>query len=198
VLVPVFVSFIFWGEHLRAVQYIGLALLLSVFVISSRTSSGEAGMEKTRISVKWVLFIVPVVITNGMLMTIQKWQQIVMPGEEVNEFLICIFSFSCAICVAGFFVSRLTQRRGETPAPPLKPDKRFIGIAVMAGTATSLGNILIVMLTTRIPSVLLFPGLQGGVVILVTVISMLFLRERINWIGKLALVLGVAAIVLLA
>jgi len=198
VLVPVFVSFVFWEEHLRAIQYIGLALLLFVFVLSSRASTGEAGLEKKSITVKWVLFIVPVVLTNGMLMTIQKWQQQVTRGEEIHELLICIFSFSCATCVAGFFISRLTLKRGGTPLPPVKPDKKFIGLAAMAGTATSFGNILIVMLTTRIPSVLLFPGLQGGVVILVTVISMLLLKERINGIGKLALVLGVVAIVLLA
>ena len=198
VLVPVFVSFIFWEEHLRVIQYIGLALLLIVFVLSSRTSTGEAGMEKTSISVKWVLFIVPVVIINGLMMTIQKWHQQIMPGEEIKEFLICVFSFSCVICVAGFFISRLTLKRGGTPVPPVKPDKRFIGLTVLAGTSTSVGNILIVSLTTRIPSVLLFPGLQGGVVILVSVISMLLLKERISGIGKLALVLGVVAIVLLS
>jgi len=198
VLVPVFVSFVAWGEHLRVIQYFGLALLLFVFVLSSRSQTGEEGLEKKGVTVKWVLFIVPVVLVNGLLMTIQKWHQQVMPGEEVKEFLICVFSFSCAICVAGFFVSRLTMMRGGTPVAPVKPDKRFIGIAAVAGVSTSLGNILIVMLTTRIPSVLLFPGLQGGVVILVSVISMLLLKERISGIGKLALVLGVVAIVLLA
>jgi len=198
VLVPVFASFIFWGEHLRALQYIGLALLLFVFVLSSRSSSGEAGMEKKSISVKWVLFIIPVVILNGLVMTIQKWHQQVMPGEEINEFLICVFSFSCTICVAGFFISRMALMRGGTSVPPVRPDKRFIGLAVMAGTATAFGNILIVSLATRIPSVLLFPGVQGGTVILVSIISMLLLKERISGIGKLALLLGIVAIVLLA
>jgi len=198
VLVPVFVSFAAWGEALRVVQYFGLALLLFVFVLSSRTKSGEAGAEKKSISIKWVLFIVPVVLTNGFLMVIQKWHQVVMPGKEVNEFLLCVFSFSCAICIAGFFISRLALKRRGIPMQPLIPDKRFLGVAAMAGTATPLGNILIVMLASMIPSVLLFPGLQGGVVILVSVISMLALKEQISWVGKLALVLGIVAIVLLA
>jgi len=198
VLVPVFVSFAFWGEDLRFAQYIGLALLLFVFVLSSRTKTGEADNEKKSISIKWVFFIVPAVLMTGILMVIQKWHQIIMPGEEVNEFLTCIFSFSCAICVVGFLISRHAMKRRESPAQPFIPDKRFFGIVAMAGIATSLGNTLIVMLTSIIPSVLLFPGLQGGVVILVSVISMLALKERISWVGKLALILGVVAIVLLA
>jgi len=198
VLVPVIVSFVFWGEDLRFAQYFGLALLLFVFVLSSRTTTGEADAEKKGISIKWVLFIVPVVLTNGMLMVIQKWHQIVMPGKEINEFLICIFSFSCAICAVGFLISRLAMKRREIPLQPVIPDKRFLGIAAMAGISTPLGNVLIVSLMSLIPSVLLFPGLQGGVVIMVSVISMLALKERISWVGKLALVLGVVAIVLLA
>ena len=198
VLVPVFVSFVFWGEGLRAVKYIGLALLLLVFFLSSRTTSGEEGQEKKSISVKWVLFIAPAVVINGFLMVIQKWQQIITPGEEVSEFLICVFSFSCSICVAGFSVSRLVIKRREGSSQPFTPDKKFFGIAAMAGVATSFGNILIVTLASIIPSVLLFPGVQGGAVILVTIISMLVLKERISLVGKLALVLGIVAIVLLA
>ena len=198
VLVPVVVSFVAWGEDLRVVQFFGLALLLFVFVLSSRTKSGEEGTVQKGISVKWVLFIVPVVLINGFLMVIQKWHQIISPGKEVSEFLICVFSFSCAICVAAFFISRLSMKRREEPAPPLIQDKKFFRVVAMAGVATPLGNLLIVSLASMIPSVLLFPGLQGGTVILVSIISMLFLKERISWVGKLALVLGIVAIVLLA
>ena len=198
VLVPVVVSFIFWGEQLFLKQGFGLVLLLVVFVISSRATSGEEGMEKQGISVKWVLFITPAVLLTGMMMVIQKWHQILMPGEQVGEFLILVFSIAFAICAVGFFVSRLLMKSRGTPALPLIPDKKFLGVVGMAGIATPLGNIILVLLASRIPSVLLFPGNQGGVVILVSVISMLVLKERISGIGKLALVLGIVAIVLLA
>jgi len=198
VVIPVLVSYVVWGEALQAKQFFGLALLFFVFVLSSRTTSGEAGMEKTGINAKWVLFITPSVFIFGFMMVIQKWHQMLMPGQEVSEFLICVFSLSCAICAAGFFISRQSKKILESPALPLIPDKRFLGIAAIAGIATPFGNIILLTLTSRIPSVLLFPGNQGGVVILVSVISMLFLKESISWVGKLALVLGIVAIVLLA
>jgi drug/metabolite transporter (DMT)-like permease len=73
-------------------------------------------------------------------------------------------------------------------------------VLLVAGAAatTGFGNRIVVYLAARVPGVVMFPVINGGVVILSIVISVLLFKEKLSRRGLLGLILGTLAICLLS
>ena len=125
-------------------------------------------------------------------MTLAKEHQILLPGKQVLEFLIVSFGtaalLSLILFLCSYFKKQSISHLWQTP---------FVFIVLGAGLTTAFGNQLALYLNSRIPSILQFPTVNGGVVILSTVVSSVIFGEILTKKGKLGLGLGIVALVLL-
>ncbi len=190
IVVPVIVGIFFWQEPARLIQIAGLVLLLLTLVISSRQKSSA----QSPVSLRWLLFAALSMLGNGLLMTVSKAHQMIMPGREVEEFLILAFG-SAALFSLMLFIYR---HKGKKDPVPHMRSHRLVLIMLAAGLTTAFGNQIALSLSGRLPAIIQFPTMNGGTVILATLFAVIVYRERMTRSSAAGLVLGLAALVMLS
>jgi len=189
-LVPIVVGAAFLDEPIRPLQVAGLALLIVTFVLAGKSSGGDDKKPNLR----WLILIILACLGNGTLMTTTRVHQAILPGQEVEEFLILGFSTAALLSLALYFARRTRKKQdiGHLRS------KRFPVVVLAAGLTTGFGNLVAMILAGRIPAIIQFPMINGGLVILATALSALLYHERITRRTVVGLVIGLVALILLS
>lgn len=189
-LVPIVFGAFFWQESVSILQGIALLLLFFTFWLA-----GNTGQDRSRrANLKWLLFGLGAMLGNGALMTLSKAQQMSLPGIEVREFLLIAFGTAALLSFAVFLIRR--YRAGEQ-VPHLK-GRGFVLLVLVTGITTAVGNLGGLYLSGRLPAVVQFPVTNGGIVFLSSMLSMVFLKEKMTRNGWLGLALGLVALVMIS
>lgn len=190
IIIPVFSGVIFWNESINAVQVIGLLLLFATFYLGSSSTEGSS----RKVNTKWLLFCMINFIGNGLIMTTAKWHQMLLPGEEINEFLVMAFGtaaiLSFALMLHYRFMKKQVIRHLKTT--------HLLSIGLATGVVTAFGNQLLVYLASKVPSIIQFPLINGGIVIVSTVASVFIFKDRLSRNGMIGISLGIVALFLLS
>ncbi len=189
-LVPVIVGRLLWDEKIGLLQGIALAVLFLSFYLGS--GPNKAG--QSRFSVKWLLLVLGAFVLNGVLMTLLKWHQRLLPGREVGMFLVIAF----LTATVGSLCLFLIQKRFSREKTPLPRAKAYWLVVAGAGATTALGNAATLLLAGRLPAVIQFPLVNGSVVVVTTLLSVLFFQEAMTKRSWAGFALGVAALVLIS
>lgn len=189
-LLPIMFGVVFFGEKIVITQLVGIILLILSFYLGS-TASGTDGKKIKPI---WIAYCLVTFIGNGSLSILSKGHQMLLPGEQIIEYLITAFATSAILSLAALIWY------GAIKGQKLAHIKKlgFGGVVVGAGVTTALGNQLIVILVTRVSSVILFPLVNGGVVVSSIIASIMLFGEKLAYKGRLGVFTGVAALVLLS
>lgn len=201
--IPALSGAIFWQESVSAVQIAGMVLLVFCFFASS---NGKSGQKPRR---GWLSSCLTAFLLTGAIGVMQKWQQSSPYQSQSAEFLIIAFivAFAVSLVALGFTAHKGGNNAGNaTFSSSLiinAPEKRksafdFATIAaVLAGASAAVNNFINLYLSGAMDSAVFFPVVNGGGLMLVTVYSVIFFREKLSpkqWTG---LVLGCVAVVLL-
>lgn len=190
ILVPIICGVFLWNEGISAVQLVGLALLFLTFYMGS----GTTGDSEHKVNLRWLVFCITALVGNGIIMALSKAHQMIMPGKEIKEFLILAFGTASLLSLLLFFRQRFVA--GEKVSH-LK-NRTFVLLVLAAGITTAFGNQLALYLSARIPAVIQFPTVNGGVVFVSTIFSALVFKEKLSKRGIAGMLLGLVALVLLS
>ena len=183
VLVPIVVSVALFGERPTALQGLGVALAVAAAVVMNglpgRSHDPAAG---TRI------YLVPLVLTlllNGAADAMSKVFTQLGRRQDDGLFMFYIFLF------AGLATLVLLVKEHR----PLTARDLLFG--VLAGVPNFLSSRLLLAALTQLPAFLVYPSYSVGVILVISVASFLFFRERLNnrQLGAAGMIL--AALVLL-
>ena len=192
-LVPVLYGALFWQERISIPQIFGLLLLLLTLLMGSRPVS-RIDDPKSRINLRWVIMVILALAGNGVLMTTSKSQQMLMPGREIEEFLILSFGTSAVLSLILFLIRHF--RHGESVSHLRKWP--FLILVVIASVTTAAGNLIALYLSGRMPAIIQYPSVSGGMVLLSTIMAVLLYKERLTRNKMLGLLTGLAALVMLS
>ena len=188
-VIPSLVGILFWKEPTNWQLLVGIALFLGAFFFISVPGAPKGG----KFSKKWVVFCFLSWLLNGCCSTLVSAHQRAAAGESSTGFMLAGYLSAAVVSfsVYGLLCLR-TSPKGDgallkTYAPPL--------LLVAAGNG--LGNALVAFLASRVASAYLFPVVLGGMLLLVTLYSMLVFKEKINRWGKLGILVGLCAIVVM-
>lgn len=192
-LVPVVFGTFFWQETISILQLFGLLMLFITLILGSR-SSGGLDDQKSKTNMRWLIFIIANLFGNGAIMTVSKAQQMIMPGREIEEFLIIAFGTAAILSFLLFLYRRfrLGERIGHLKQGP------FVVLVLVTSTTTAFGNQIGLYLSGRIPAIIQFPSVSGGIVLMSTLFAVLFYKEHLTRTKILGLLSGLAALVLLS
>ncbi len=182
---------LFFGESLRINQLIGIVMMLACLVLSVKKEDGE---QKKR-TVRWVACSLIGCVCSGGVGIMQKLHQSSAHREELTMFL--IIAFICSFAFSG--ASLLIGRRGEKQ-PVLEKKTSLVLLAalfVAGGVGVALNNLINLYLSGVVASAVFFPIVNGGGLILITIASVIFFRERLTGRQWTGLALGIAATLLL-
>lgn len=198
-VIPTLAGIVFWHEEFNIFMLCGaMALMIAsllLIILKAEPAESEEEKEKRRKSkAKWVIFNLIAFFTNGLSSIIQKWEQTVMDGQGAFSMTALSFTFVAVFAFAVYLVCALVGKC------PLKDDFNALlhNKKDVLFNAVGLGevNLAVTYLSTRIPGAFLFPCVLGGSVIITTVFSAVFFKEKLNARVIVGILLGVAAIVI--
>jgi len=183
---------LFFGESIGLWQIIGMVLMLASFALAN---SGENGGK--RANLRWLLLCVVAFLATGAIGVMQKIHQSSAFKEELNAFLVIAFGVSASL--SG--VVALLLRKKESGSEENRNDRGgmmlLFLLMLVSGVCVAANNKLNLYLSGVIDSVIFFPVVNGGGLVLTTLASLIIFKERLRtkqWIGIL---LGIASVLCL-
>lgn len=185
-LIATIYGIFFKNENVGVLMVMGLILLaVSLMLIAMKEKSEN---DTKKISLKWAIYAVTALLSNGICTIIQREQQIVFEGQYKNEFMIVAL---VGIFIAFVILAMLKERSDIKPC--LKKGALFM---LLWGILNGAAN-LFVMILAKMPASLVYPLISGGSIILTWITARFFYKEKLTSLQNIGLILGVAAVVLL-
>ncbi|MBO5306161.1 MAG: EamA family transporter [Clostridia bacterium] len=178
-LLPTFLGVLFYHEEVSLPQIIGVALILVAFVVTA--GKGE------RPTAKWFLFAFSALVCNGAVGIMQKVFGMSAHRAEQSAFMMIAF-------LVGALVAFVLMPKTKTLLPP----KKFLRTVAVSGLSLGLVNTINVYISGVLPSIIVFPSVNGGGIITSAVLARILIGEKLSVRKKIGIVLGVAAICLIA
>jgi len=185
-IIPTIFGVLVWGEKLVFHQYIGFAcILVSLFLVR-----GDSKNEETKLSLKWLIFVIVSFFGEGFCSVTQKTQQNTFGGKYDSTFMVA----SLAIVIAVFVVYVLIKERANL-ANNLRAG---LFPALYGGIGNGATNLIVLAVpVAMLPAAVFFPVLSAGQIIITSLLSVLVYKEKLIPRQVVAILFGVAAIVLL-
>jgi drug/metabolite transporter (DMT)-like permease len=191
-LISALSGMLFFGESIGYLQIVGMVLMLASFAMANGGKSGEK-----RANLHWLLLCIVAFLATGAIGVMQKIHQSSSFKDELNAFLVIAFAVSALF--SGVFALFLRKKERASSAP--KIDRaNVIGLLflmLVSGVCGAVNNKLNLYLSGVIDSVVFFPVVNGGGLVLTTLASLLIFKERLRtkqWIGIL---FGIASVLCL-
>ena len=179
-LVPIFASVFLYDETVSIWQFIGVALMLVSFVLT-------VGKREKGANLRWFIFILTALLSNGMLGIIQKVFGMSSFHNQQSAFMI--------VCT---FVGMITAFLFMPKRKLSLPSKEFLRMAAGSGLTLGIVNSINVYVSGVLPGIIVFPCVNGGGVISSAIVARLLIGERITLKQKIGIAIGVTAICFIA
>lgn len=178
-IIPFLFGIAFWDEEYTWLKTVGILLLLaSILLINVKREKG--------VSVKWFLYAMATLITNGICSIIQKMHQMEFPSLYQDEFM-----FWALFCVLGVLLANYAFKEHKTQK------LKFSFLGILSGTANCIANYVVLYLSATEDASVLFPVVSILKIIAVWAIGMVFFKEKLKPLQVIGLISGVASVVLL-
>lgn len=186
-LIPTLAGILLFREPFGVSLAGALLLFLAAFYLLNVGAGGE-----TRGGPRWPLLCALTFVCNGLCAVLQKAQQDATGGGEAMGLMLVGFTTAFFCYGASYLLLRGRIPSGQADGLALASQNATAVLLLAAGSAG--GNLLLTWLAGRAPASYLFPLVQGGIVVGVTLCSVLFFHEKLSGRSKLGLALGVCAI----
>lgn len=195
-LFSIFYGIFFLDEPTTALTYIGIAMIFAaMFLINLKGKNTEKtkNAEKTEengISLRWLVYILITVVSNGFIGILMRMQQIRFDNACSNEFqLISIGGSFVLLAVLGLIIDR--DKLGTVA-------KNGILYGIGAGLCCGAKNFVTLAIYLFLPLSVVSPTNTGLGMISAFLISFLFYKEKYSLRQLIGVLLGATAVVLLA
>lgn len=183
-LIPTIFGIIYRQTPPTLLQVLGLILMILTFILSI-----DFG-EKSSMSIKWILAVTGSFLGMGLVGVCQTVHQTSKYAGEINGFLFWAFTFSFLLFTLLYIPYSIKNRKiGE------KKHYKPIDWLSMIITGIFVGaiNLLCLYLSGKLPSVIFFPIVNGGVIILSGLASIFIFKEKLPKKKIAGLIIGIIA-----
>lgn len=186
-LIPTVFGIIRYSQPVGALKIIGLVLMLVTFYLSTDPKS------ESKITGKWLFFGIGNFVLWGAVGVIQLIHQNSVYAGEINDFLGYSFVFMLVICILACVVVK--QKEKARLGFGIK--SRATALAVVCGLFVAIINKINLYLSGQMPSIIFFPIVNGGVIILSSAIAVAVFGEKLSLKQKLGIIVGIVSVCLL-
>ncbi|NMA83423.1 MAG: EamA family transporter [Epulopiscium sp.] len=193
-LIPSLAGILVWKEELSGTIILGMVLFLAAFYFISVHGS-EKGTEESNKNKKWMILCFSSWLLNGSLSVVVKTQQTILKGTESTEMMMASFAAACIVSLIAYLFLLFINKEQKAMKQEIRnmTSSTIPLLAVALGSGA--GNVIVTYLSSRVPSAYLFPFTLGGMMVGVTLYSVIFLKEKINKFGIIGILLGIIAMV---
>ena len=191
--IPICVSMVLYGERLYLTQLIAIVLL----VISMLLSVKSDPQNKKPITKKWILLALAAMLSTGVAAAMQKVfgkTQMTVEGADTT-FLMLIYLFAAVWALACYAVRWKLFKKPLTASYKIRP-RLVIGILAIAAILTVYQKCFMIAMA-EIDSTLFFPTQNGMQSLLMTLIGVIFFRDKLSARQFVGVACGIACVVLM-
>lgn len=176
-IIPAISGAIFFGEAFSIPKMVSLLFLIFFIFIASNKD------ENTTISHQWIANCFLTFLLFGAIGVLQKIHQNSIHKDELFGFL--TVAFFCSLVFAGVLAKKqkASLKNGH------------IILALLCGVCTFSMNLINLKLSGMIPSQIFFPLVNGGSIVLSSIVSLFFFKETTNKKQIVGLVGGIVALI---
>ena len=193
-IIPTLSGAVIWKEQISIIQIVGILLMLTCMCLAVDVKKDSNNVSSSK-NGRWMFYCIILFIATGMIGVMQKWHQSTGYKNELSEFLIVSFIFSCIFTTICAFKTRKEANAKENRKKVFSVIP--LVIMVYVGVMSAVNNRLNLFLSGELDSSIMFPLVNGGGLMLTTIAATLIFKERLSknqWIG---LLLGVVAVILI-
>ena len=187
-IIPTIIGSIIWKEPVDIFQILGVILLILVFYFSANPKKDE------KITATWLIYAIASFLFSGIIGLLQKVHQTSIHVIEINEFL--IIAFITVMILSGVMYFWQTSHNLVLRSFRLRSSASVN--AMIVGVCVGIVNKLNLYLSGQMPSIIFFPLVNGGLIILSAIVSILFFKEKMRKIQYISILVGVIAIALIS
>lgn len=185
-LMPTFIMSAYLKEQISHFKIFGIVIIIVAVIMV--TLSKRCGSTASK---KYLPFIFLAMFSSGTVGLLQKIFSNIYGKNIFNEYLLLAFIFM----LASSSVLKLIFVKNKIEN--LLLDKKTVIICFLLAFSNVFQNKLTLYLAADLPAIVFFPVYNGGTIILSSVFSYLFLKEKINLLGWIGVFCGVIAIVIM-
>lgn len=191
VMLPILYSCISLREPITPPQLIGCILLLLTFSLSAFLSESSGNQRK--VNLLWLILVLLAFVSNGVTAILQKQYKLGLPVGDGYDFMGVAYLTAAAVLL---IASRLFKRT-DADAQPLRKPWLWAVLMLFAGLGSFAGNGILLQLSTNVPASLLYPFVNGGLCVVVSICSILFFREKLTLRKALVIAVGLTSVIVL-
>ena len=178
-IIPTISGAIFFNEAFSIAKLIALILLVLFIFFASKQDDGMVANKK------WIIYCISTFLFMGIIGVLQKIHQNSSHKNELFAFL--TVAFLCSLIFA-FVLSK--KEKAET-----KINKKQIIFALLCGVCTFTMNVINLKLSGIMPSQVFFPLVNGSSIILSSLMSLFFFKEKADKRQIICLIGGIISLI---
>ena len=184
-LIPTVFGIFYRGIYPTVIQIIGLVFMILTFILSI-DSDKNSGM-----SAKWFLAVTGSFLGMGLIGVCQTVHQTSSHASEINGLLFWAFVFAFIF----FTILYIPYSVKAKKAGVKKKEYKAIDWCSMTLTGAVMGavNLINLYLSGKMPSIIFFPTVNGGVIILSGLASLFIFKEKLSPKKMAGLIVGIIA-----
>ncbi len=197
VVITVLYSCIVYKESIELPQIIGCVLLFATFILSATGAEGKDESETSKSNKKlllWTLFVFIAFFSNGTTAILQKEIKIAENVGNGNLFMGIAYLTSALILFVYYIFH---HEKGYIKSTSAKTKLSFIAIGLISGLGSCLGNGVLMTLSTEVNAAVLYPCVNGGLALLVSIVSCAAFKEKLTTKKLITMVIGILSIIAL-
>lgn len=172
-VIPIIFAAFFWDTKITVFQIILIAILILSLIPT-------LNIGKQKLNIKWLLYSLAAMLALGVIGIIQAVHQSSSHSGELVFFLRHAFFFTVIINLCGWRICERKEKSNFT----IKSTALIQASA--SGVFMGLVHILNLYLAGKLPYVVLFPTLNGGLIFLTLLSDLFFFKQRLTpkqWFG---------------
>ena len=186
---PIIYSCAVLREKVTYAQLCGFILLIITFTLSAFQSGGDV----KKINPKWIVFVLIAFFSNGITAVIQKQYKISAPESDGNAFMSLAYFTAAGVLLLSFSIQKkLCSNISEKGFHFSIITALLITIT---GLASFIGNGVLLNLSVKVPAALLYPCVNGGLCVTVSIFSILLFSEKLTLKKAMTIVFGLASVI---
>ncbi len=187
IIISVLYGIIFLKEPTSPIMYIALVMIfLSLFLMNYQKGEDSG---KNKISVKWIIYIILIVVSNALITIIGRMQFGVFGDTYKNEFLIISLAGGA---ISLFILGAILER--DSFKYTIKHGFLY---GMGAGVCNGINNLLVLVTYNYLPISFMSPVRTGLGIVMGFLVSILLYKEKFTCRQMISAGIGIVAVVLM-
>ena len=193
VVVTLILSNLFFGEAVRPMQWLGIAVLFVAVLLMC----GYNNSFKAKISPASFMLLILCGLANGLTDFSQKLFVRQAPDTPISVFNFYTYLFSAAVLLLAYIIAAAKAKRTEPVAPTQNHIRQIFGYIAVMSVCLFLYSYFKTKAAGLLDAVLLYPLSQGCSIVLSTVMAAVFFREKLTPKGLIGIVTAFFGLILI-